>query len=136
MTVQIQTLWRSLSVRPSLIFCNKPLRTFLSSRKTLSPSLLKRHSATPGNIKLVAMGSLAKVELNQLEYPKAHRDESVKDNYHGVEILDPYRWYEISLPEVLDLLKVCFCVYCEPKQALSFLGGFSLLVQAREFEEF
>ncbi|OXA54633.1 Prolyl endopeptidase [Folsomia candida] len=29
-----------------------------------------------------------------LEYPNIRRDDSVRDNYHGVEIGDPYRWLE------------------------------------------
>ena len=39
-----------------------------------------------------AMGSIPNVEYNQLQYPKVRRDESVKDDYHRVEICDPYRW--------------------------------------------
>jgi len=29
-----------------------------------------------------------------IEYPKARRDDSVVENYHGQEIKDPYRWLE------------------------------------------
>jgi prolyl oligopeptidase len=28
------------------------------------------------------------------KYPEARRDETVKDNYFGTEISDPYRWLE------------------------------------------
>lgn len=27
-----------------------------------------------------------------LHYPSARRDDSVVEDYHGVEIADPYRW--------------------------------------------
>ncbi|TXG51967.1 hypothetical protein EZV62_021136 [Acer yangbiense] len=39
------------------------------------------------------MGSLTALD-EPLKYTVARRDESVVDNYHGIEIADPYRWLE------------------------------------------
>ncbi|XP_043489627.1 prolyl endopeptidase [Polistes fuscatus] len=32
--------------------------------------------------------------MSKLEYPVTRRDETVVENYHGIEITDPYRWLE------------------------------------------
>ena len=33
-------------------------------------------------------------KMPRYEYPKIRRDEMIVDNYHGMEINDPYRWLE------------------------------------------
>ena len=32
--------------------------------------------------------------MEKLQYPEAYRDETIVDNYHGVEVQDSYRWLE------------------------------------------
>ncbi|CAN4123051.1 unnamed protein product [Withania somnifera] len=40
------------------------------------------------------MGSLPAIDEPTCTYPFAHRDVSIVDNYHGIDISDPYRWLE------------------------------------------
>ena len=44
------------------------------------------------------IGKILKTMQKDIEYPETAR-EGVVDNYHGVEIADPYRWLEDDMSE-------------------------------------
>lgn len=47
------------------------------------------------HITAAASGAPAgKLAVDPSRYPKIHRDESILENLHGVEVADPYRWLE------------------------------------------
>ena len=44
------------------------------------------------------IGKMLNTMLREIDYPETAR-EGVVDNYHGVEVADPYRWLEDDMSE-------------------------------------
>jgi len=63
--------------------CRKPVLNFNS------PSYRNLSSWSPNSIK-----KPAQVTMSGFAYPEVERDDTVVDEYHGVQIKDPYRWLE------------------------------------------
>ncbi|RMZ95819.1 prolyl endopeptidase [Brachionus plicatilis] len=63
------------------------LKTFSFNLRQIS-NIFSKHTF---NIQLIHCKKITKMPIN---YPKVRRDESIQENFHGVEIKDPYRWLE------------------------------------------
>lgn len=42
------------------------------------------------------------LSLSPASYPAIYRNDSVKDNYFGVDVYDPYRWLESASASAID----------------------------------
>jgi len=74
------------------------LQSFLLVPRSISSSSLTLFS----RVSQVNPETRIKMPPAKLQYPEVKRDETVKDNYHGTEVQDPYRWLEDADAELVN----------------------------------